>query len=55
MNHKYKLVALAVSSVLLAGCAKNYDEANVVDVRVIALNDFHGVLKAPCPNKPWWY
>ncbi|HEK2813124.1 TPA: bifunctional metallophosphatase/5'-nucleotidase [Proteus mirabilis] len=52
MNHKYKLVALAVSSVLLAGCAKNYDEANVVDVRVIALNDFHGALKAPGPNKP---
>ncbi|MER1720118.1 bifunctional metallophosphatase/5'-nucleotidase, partial [Proteus terrae] len=52
MNHKYKLVALAVSSVLLAGCAKNYDEANVVDVRVIAMNDFHGALKAPGPNKP---
>ena len=55
MNHKYKLVALAVSSILLAGCAKNYDEANVVDVRVIALNDFHWCIKSTRSKQAWWY
>ncbi|MCT8347289.1 bifunctional metallophosphatase/5'-nucleotidase [Photorhabdus temperata] len=29
-----------------------YGQAGEVDVRVLAINDFHGALKAPGPNKP---
>nr|WP_255522994.1 5'-nucleotidase [Xenorhabdus sp. PB62.4] len=38
----------------MVGCATKpaYDPANVVDVRVLGLNDFHGALKAPGPNQP---
>ncbi|TDB54098.1 bifunctional metallophosphatase/5'-nucleotidase [Photorhabdus luminescens] len=54
MNNKYKLIFLAISSALLAGCVvkPDHDKADIIDVRVLAMNDFHGALKAPNPNKP---
>ncbi|MDC9587782.1 bifunctional metallophosphatase/5'-nucleotidase [Xenorhabdus sp. XENO-10] len=54
MNYKYKLIPIAIGAALLAGCVTKpaYDPANVVDVRVLGLNDFHGALKAPGPNQP---
>ncbi|MBI6549020.1 bifunctional metallophosphatase/5'-nucleotidase [Xenorhabdus lircayensis] len=54
MNYKYKLLPIAIGTALLAGCATKpaYDPANVVDVRVLGLNDFHGALKASGPNQP---
>ncbi|OCA54437.1 hypothetical protein [Photorhabdus namnaonensis] len=54
MNNKYKLIFLAIGSALLTGCAiqSSHDKADTVDVRVLAMNDFHGALKAPGPNKP---
>ncbi|WP_340615322.1 bifunctional metallophosphatase/5'-nucleotidase [Xenorhabdus entomophaga] len=54
MNYKYRLLPIAIGAALLVGCATKpaYDPANVVDVRVLGLNDFHGALKAPGPNQP---
>ncbi|WP_340615016.1 bifunctional metallophosphatase/5'-nucleotidase [Xenorhabdus thailandensis] len=54
MNYKYKLLPIAIGTVLLAGCATKpaYDPENIVDVRVLGLNDFHGALKAPGSNQP---
>ncbi|MEQ1964203.1 bifunctional metallophosphatase/5'-nucleotidase [Xenorhabdus khoisanae] len=54
MNYKYRLLPIAIGTALLVGCATKpaYDPANVVDVRVLGLNDFHGALKAPGPNQP---
>ncbi|MEK9495224.1 bifunctional metallophosphatase/5'-nucleotidase [Photorhabdus sp. P32] len=54
MNNKYKLIFFAVSSALLAGCVAKpgHDKTDIIDVRVLAMNDFHGALKAPNPNKP---
>ncbi|TNH44293.1 bifunctional metallophosphatase/5'-nucleotidase [Photorhabdus luminescens] len=54
MNNKYKLIFLAISSALLAGCVvkPGHDKADTIDVRILAMNDFHGALKAPNPNKP---
>ncbi|MCW7549526.1 bifunctional metallophosphatase/5'-nucleotidase [Photorhabdus sp. APURE] len=54
MNNKYKLIFFAISSALLAGCIvkPGHDKADTIDIRVLAMNDFHGALKAPDPNKP---
>ncbi|KMJ46112.1 5'-nucleotidase [Xenorhabdus khoisanae] len=54
MNYKYRLLPIVIGTALLVGCATKpaYDPANVVDVRVLGLNDFHGALKAPGPNQP---
>ncbi|MCW7764139.1 bifunctional metallophosphatase/5'-nucleotidase [Photorhabdus luminescens] len=54
MNNKYKLIFFAISSALLAGCIvkPGHDKTDTIDVRVLAMNDFHGALKAPNPNKP---
>ncbi|CAM3930340.1 bifunctional metallophosphatase/5'-nucleotidase [Xenorhabdus thuongxuanensis] len=54
MNYKYKLLPIAIVAVLLAGCATkpDYHPENIVDVRVLGLNDFHGALKAPGSNQP---
>ncbi|MDC9595993.1 bifunctional metallophosphatase/5'-nucleotidase [Xenorhabdus anantnagensis] len=54
MNYKYKLIPIAIGVALLAGCVTKpaYDPENIVDVRVLGLNDFHGALKAPGPNQP---
>ncbi|AOM41195.1 bifunctional metallophosphatase/5'-nucleotidase [Xenorhabdus hominickii] len=54
MNYKYKLLPIAIGAALLAGCTTKpvHDRANVVDVRVLGLNDFHGALKAPGSNQP---
>ncbi|PHM39980.1 Adenosine synthase A [Xenorhabdus mauleonii] len=57
---KYKVISIAIGAALLAGCATKpasdsttaFDPANVVEVRVLGLNDFHGALKAPGPNQP---
>ncbi|OKP04343.1 hypothetical protein [Xenorhabdus eapokensis] len=48
MNYKYELLPIAIGTALLAGCATEpaYDPENIVDVRVLGLNDFHGVLQA---------
>ncbi|MGS0629368.1 MULTISPECIES: bifunctional metallophosphatase/5'-nucleotidase [Photorhabdus] len=54
MDYKYKLFVVAVGSALLAGCVTKprHDEVGVVDVRILAVNDFHGALKARGPNGP---
>lgn len=49
----FKLLPI-VLALTAAGCTTKPadDTANRVDVRVLALNDFHGALKAPGPNQP---
>ncbi|CBJ80823.1 Putative secreted 5'-nucleotidase (fragment) [Xenorhabdus bovienii str. Jollieti] len=49
----FKLLPI-VLALTAAGCATKPadDTANRVDVRVLALNDFHGALKAPGANQP---
>ncbi|WP_340610922.1 bifunctional metallophosphatase/5'-nucleotidase [Xenorhabdus bharatensis] len=49
MNYKYKLLPIVIGTALLAGCATQpaHESSNIVDVRVLGLNDFHGALKAP--------
>ncbi|MBD2809504.1 bifunctional metallophosphatase/5'-nucleotidase [Xenorhabdus sp. Vera] len=54
MNYKYKLLPIAIGAALLVGCSTKpvHDPENIVDVRVLGLNDFHGALKAPGSNQP---